>query len=187
CKVVNEAGGDNVIYRHISIKRYDPVPWTISDEAAMFLRRCQENGNPESLFRLGMMEYFSKVRINTGLDILERAAHSGHDEATYTVALIYLCGDNRSRCQGIQMLNKFSRSKIMECRKKSKAIIHRMWINNDLGSGRLDSNNMMCDDCDRERAAKRSRWVQDDECVLGCDACRWERELGVFSKIVTGF
>ncbi|KAF6152423.1 hypothetical protein GIB67_038046 [Kingdonia uniflora] len=173
CKVVNEAGGDKVIYRHISIKRYDPVLMTISDEAAMFLRRCEENGNPESLFRLGMMEYFSKVQINIGLGILKRAVKLGHDEVTYIVGLIYLCGDNRARSQGIQMLNDLSQSKILECRKKSRAIIHRMWINNDLGGEKLVSTNMLCDDCEGERAAKRSRWVKDDECVLGCDACGW--------------
>ncbi|KAJ6974179.1 hypothetical protein NC653_030302 [Populus alba x Populus x berolinensis] len=114
CKEFLEAASENYIFEHITIEKLPVIPWTTSHGASSFLARCKENGNPEALFRQGMVEFFSSNRPESGFQHLKIAARKGHVEAIYTCGVI---------------LNYKSRHcSIKECRDKIKEILQSMWI-----------------------------------------------------------
>lgn len=105
-------------------------------------------------------------------------------EATYVYGMIMLSRGGQSSQQGLNILNsmKVSRSnylKIRECRAKIKAIIREMWINNSIS---LNEVGCKCED----RNNIRKRKFDDEDDVIGCDACGWYREVISFCKIVDG-
>ncbi|KAK1576113.1 hypothetical protein Q3G72_011068 [Acer saccharum] len=101
CKDLLEVGNDNYVLQHACMNSFYIAPdWHRSDKVSLFLRRCRESGNAEALFRQGMFEYFSLLETESGLVLLQRAAHKGHIEATYVVGILLLSlsrGDNRLR------------------------------------------------------------------------------------------
>jgi len=74
CKYFLEVAKDDYIFQRISLEKFPVVPLRISNEASSFFKRCEESGNPESLFRQGMIDYFSLAMIESGLEYLKRVA-----------------------------------------------------------------------------------------------------------------
>ncbi|KAI7993357.1 putative F-box protein [Camellia lanceoleosa] len=105
------------------------------------LKWCIQSGNFEALYRQGMVEYFSHMRMESGLEHLKRAAEKGHVEASYVYGMILLSRGGQSTKQGLKLLNAMNNTcsnskslRIQECRERTKAIIHTMWINNHMVS-----------------------------------------------------
>lgn len=186
CRDFLGAAEDESIFQHVSIDKFPVIHWfPPSDELLSFLNRCIDLGNPEAMFRQGMIEFFSLARIETGLEYLRRATEKGHVEATYVYGMILLSRGGQSSQQGLTILNsmKVSRSnylKIRECRAKIKAIIREMWINNS-----ISLNEIGCK-CEDRNVSIRKRKFDDEDDVIGCDACGWHREVISFCKIVDG-
>ncbi|GAB2297204.1 hypothetical protein Dimus_031317 [Dionaea muscipula] len=67
-------------------------------------KRCKECGNAEALYREGMVDYFSHMRIETGIENLKRAANKGHVEASYVYGIILICTE-RKFAQGRKLLD----------------------------------------------------------------------------------
>lgn len=188
CRDFLGAAEDESIFQHVSIDKFPIIHWfPPSDELLSFLNQCIDKGNPEAMFRQGMIEFFSLARIETGLEYLKKASEKGHVEATYVYGMILLSKGGQSSQQGLNILNsmKISRSKylkIRECRAKIKAVIREMWINNS-----ISLNEVGCK-CEEKTVYIRKRKFDEEEDVdvLCCDACGWYREVISFSKIVGG-
>ena len=42
--------------KNISIEKFPAIPWwQVKDEVSSFLKACKESGNPEALYRQGMV------------------------------------------------------------------------------------------------------------------------------------
>lgn len=189
CRDFLGAAEDESIFQHVSIDKFPVIHWfPPSDELLSFLNQCIDKGNPEAMFRQGMIEFFSRARIETGLEYLKRASEKGHVEATYVYGMILLSRGGQSSQQGLNILNsmKISRSKylkIRECRAKIKGVIREMWINNSIS---LNEIGCTCQERNNIYIRKRKFDEEEDIDVLSCDACGWYREVISFRKIVDG-
>lgn len=66
CKYFLEEAKDDYIFQRISLAKFPIFPLCISNEASSFLK-CEEFGNPKSLFRQRMIDYFSLMMIESEL------------------------------------------------------------------------------------------------------------------------
>ncbi|KAG2702659.1 hypothetical protein I3760_06G100500 [Carya illinoinensis] len=191
CKDFLELAEEDSIFQHVSLEKFSVIPWNTSSEASLFLERCKDCGNPESLYRQGMVSYFSYRMTEVGFEYLKKAAEKEHVEATYVYGIILLCsGDHESKQQqqGIKILSslkaKSGRSRMKECRDKVRTMLWRyMWWfkNNSFGKQQLS--------CSRKEPCKlhikRNEWLSIDELVdeyddILCETCRSNREVTWF-------
>ena len=182
CKDLLEVGNDNYVLQHACMNSFHIAPeWHRSDKASLFLRRCRESGNAEALFRQGMIEYFSLLETESGLVLLQRAAHKGHIEATYVVGILLLSlsrGDNRLRRQGLNLLSCLKRRrcfKVRECRKRVERVVSSLWIYNNVN---VDTRTCNCwNTC-------RRGWEEDNYGVTCSESCFWDREATLFCNLI---
>lgn len=66
-----------------------------TERLSNFYKRCRRNGNPEALYRKGIINYFRRNQKHKGLKLLSQAAKKGNKEATYVYGLILICGGGR--------------------------------------------------------------------------------------------
>ncbi|KAK3223574.1 hypothetical protein Dsin_010599 [Dipteronia sinensis] len=181
CTDLLEVGNDNYVLQHACMDSFHTVPWLISDKASLFLRRCRDSGNAEALFRQGMLEYFTLFKTESGLVLLQRAAHKGHIEATYVVGILLLSlsrGDNRLRRQGLNLLSCLKRRrcfKVIECRKRVKQVVSSLWIHNNVN---VDIRTCTCWN------TYRRGWEEDNYGVTCSESCFWEREATMFCNSI---
>lgn len=112
CKELRNLGSDDLVFRHATLKkirmnRYGKQsPWRQPPELTSFLVCCEESGNPESLYKHGMVEYFEGTRPLLGCRLLKKAANLGHEEANYVLGIILLCMDDESIRHGMSLLEE---------------------------------------------------------------------------------
>ncbi|MFS8031341.1 putative F-box protein [Helianthus anomalus] len=188
CKEFLESTKDDYIFQHISLDKF-PVPhwFKPSQREYSFLTHCFKKGNPESLFRQGMIEYFKEVNVKFGLELLKMAVEKGHLEATYVYGMILLLGGDQSSQKGLKLLNsmKYSRARhwnVRDCRDKVDTILSRMWINNRIT---LKKVNTKCQERDHAiRFEKRGWSLDEDSEISNCHTCLWYRELVYFCRMM---
>ncbi|KAF9669854.1 hypothetical protein SADUNF_Sadunf13G0007700 [Salix dunnii] len=187
CKEFLEAASENYIHEHITIEKFPVIPWRISHGASSFLDRCKENGNPEALFRQGMVEFFSSKKPESGFQHLKNAARKGHAEAKYICGIILVCHGGQFKQEGIELLTslKNCRSRhrsIKECRNKIKGILQSMWIDkSEAGIGPEEPENHGRT-CNCSKFTNRG-WIEEEEYTT-CDDCVWDHEATLFCKIL---
>ncbi|KAF2315770.1 hypothetical protein GH714_040308 [Hevea brasiliensis] len=185
CKDIFQATEDKYIYRQVSLERFPPVPWFISKQASSFLDRCKENGNPEALFRQGVVECFSQIKLESGLRCLKRAASSGHHKASYILGVILLCSENKYEPEGMKLIEEVKRNKkIRECRQKLKDIIWNIWLKNKFI---LEAKPNGCPLSHLHR--KRDGWPSfnvDDDDDISCRECSCHREVIFVCNLLKG-
>ena len=192
CKYFSELAEDFYILQRASIKKIPANPFCLSKKASSFLKLCLKSGNPESLFRQGVIDYFSLGRIKSGLEYLKRAADKGHLEATYLYGIILLCSEGELKQEGLRILSSLKRSNsggLKECRKRTKTMMQSgFWVRNFIGI----RQQVLC--CRKEpcQVLKRnSGWEPndfeldaDDDAL--CDACSCNCEVEWFSNVLPG-
>ncbi|KAJ6757033.1 hypothetical protein OIU74_026315 [Salix koriyanagi] len=187
CKEFLEAASENYILEHITIEKFPVIPWRISHGASSFLDRCKENGNPEALFRQGMVEFFSSKKPESGFQHLKNAAIKGHAEAKYICGIILVCHGGQSKQEGIELLSslKNCRSRhrsVKECRNRIKGILQSMWIDkSEAGNGPEEPKNHGRT-CNCSKFTNRG-WIEEEEYTT-CDYCVWDHEATLFCKIL---
>uniref|UniRef100_A0A5B7BAW8 At2g35280-like TPR domain-containing protein n=1 Tax=Davidia involucrata TaxID=16924 RepID=A0A5B7BAW8_DAVIN len=170
CRDFLGAAEDDYILEHVSIDRFPVIPWFTSGETISFLNRCKESGNPEALYRQGMVEYFSLKKVESGLDYLKRAADKGHAEASYVYDIILLCSEGKSRSKSLR---------IQICRKRIKALFQEMWVNNNI----IPQQHSCCNA--KGCIVEGRRWDLGED-VVCCDTCRWYQEVISFCSMLHG-
>ncbi|KAF7834490.1 putative F-box protein [Senna tora] len=133
CRDFLQASNDDYIYQHVSMAKIPLIPWFITEKESSFLKRCRESGNSESLYREGMVEYFSSSNIDSGLESLRKACEKGHEDAKYVYGMILICSgeDEELKRKGLEILRFLRVSKcIKRCRKRVESFVWSMWIRN---------------------------------------------------------
>ncbi|KAF9599947.1 hypothetical protein IFM89_001982 [Coptis chinensis] len=184
CKMLYELGDDDFVLQQASLEKIPAVPWRLSDDAAYFLQRCQQTGNPEALFRLGMVEYFQNARLELGLAFLARAAYFGHVEACYVLGIVLICTDDHTRQEGMELLTIVEKCKKgSRCRQRIKMILRDLWLNHT-----FHPREPLCTDPGCSKAVHMSRrgWARDDDEEFDCEACKCDREVKLFCKGLRG-
>ncbi|KAK9292663.1 hypothetical protein L1049_020641 [Liquidambar formosana] len=176
CKLFHEVSDDTYVYQQVSLERFPVVPWPTSEQASSFFEKCKECGNPEALYRQGLIEYFDHMRLELGLQCIKRAANLGHVEASYILGIILLCSGEEFRQQAIQLLDSIRNSrvtKVGECRKKLKATLRGMWVMNKLNPKQKPMECKM-----RDQHKRTKGWSTEDDDDLHCQACGFDCEVG---------
>jgi len=191
CREFRGATEDEYILEQVSIMEFPVIhQWLKSEKVSRFLNQCMESGNSEALYRQGMVDYFSSMRMESGLENLRRASEKGHVEASYVYGIILMCMEGQSSTQGLKLLNavKTSRSNskstrfaiFQECRERIEAVIHSMWINNRL----VGRQRRSC--CHENTSRVKATWegrrqVEDD---ASCEACKLDKEVSLFCDML---
>ncbi|MED6110367.1 hypothetical protein PIB30_042156 [Stylosanthes scabra] len=196
CKDLLDAGEDNYVYRRISLDRFPFIQWRRSpttDKLLLFLKRCKENQNAESLYREGLRECLGNGNMKEGLKSLDMAAKEGHKEAKYVYGMMLLCSslceDEKSVELGLGHLRFLKESKcLVRTRDKVKELVRQMWTNHGMFS-RENRKLRLCpfkNTC-KGWKLKEGVWTlcddeDDDDIVINssCEYCRWENELKFF-------
>ncbi|KAK9181592.1 hypothetical protein WN944_024730 [Citrus x changshan-huyou] len=110
CKLFNEIAFDKYVLRQASIEKIPAMPW---HKNYSFLEKCRDSGNPEALYKQGVVEFFSYSNLEAGVAYLDIAAKSGHLGASYILGVIFLCKDDgeESNQKGMQHLDEVYRAK----------------------------------------------------------------------------
>ncbi|KAL4638718.1 putative F-box protein At1g67623 [Castanea sativa] len=194
CKDFSELAEDFYIFQQASLKKVPTNPFCLSNlskKASSFLELCLKFGNPESLFRQGVIDYFSLGRIKSGLEYLKRAADKGHLEATYVYGIILLCSEGELKQEGLRILSSLKRSNsggMKECRKRTKTLMQSgFWVRNFIVRQLV----MCCREEPCQVLIRNSGWESndieldaDDDAL--CDACSCNCEVKWFSNILPG-
>ncbi|XP_050204386.1 putative F-box protein At1g67623 [Mercurialis annua] len=198
CNEFLQAASDDYVFQNLNIESFPVIPWTTTTNGASnLLENCKKCGNPESLFRQGIIKYFSNnLDIDSGLECLKKAATKGHTVATYVYGIILVCYGGERRNEGLKLLFESGSNLIVdECREKVRKTINGMWVDNFIvGFGpaqeeefkrKLENcnckNNLpLCSSTTRPRK-KLSIWelsndqeFEDDK--FSCQACLWDLE-----------
>lgn len=185
CRDLYLASQEKYILQKVSMEKFPAIPWThMSDKAYKFLKRCRENGNPEALYRQGVVEYFSSMKIDSGFDCLKLAYNMRHLEASYVLGIILLCRDGDSFQKGLDILKSLYKStntiKLRECRRTVSTLIRTMWIRNYINpSYKADCTN-------KSWIPKTIGWPSDEEIDLCCENCKCYEEVVFFCKMLRG-
>ena len=192
CKDFFEVAEDDYILQQVSLEKFPIIPYRLSNEESSFLKRCEEFGNPESLFRQGVIDYFSLARKESGLEYLKRAAEKGHLEAIYVYGIVLLCSEGQLKQEGLKIVSCLKSSKsrgLTECRKRIKTLIWGMWIKNSIVRQQALCSNPKkpCQVLKKIKGWESSEGEldEDDETDL-CEACRCNCEVTWFSNMLRG-
>ncbi|XP_057720626.1 putative F-box protein At1g67623 [Arachis stenosperma] len=188
CKDLLEAVEDNYVYRRVSLDKFSFIPRFSNDKELLFLKRCKENQNTESLYREGLRECLWNGNAE-GLRLLDMAAKEGHKEAKYVYGIILLYSsrqDEKLIELGLRHLRFLRESKcIVRTRKKVEEFVRIiMWKNNGMIISWVNRKLPLCpfkNTC-RGWRVKKERWTlhdddDDDIFIDSCEYCRWDYEL----------
>ncbi|KAK9058392.1 hypothetical protein SSX86_023234 [Deinandra increscens subsp. villosa] len=190
CKDFNQSTRDDYIFQHISIDKFPFTNWNRPSERVIsFLTHCLNKGNSESLFRQGMMNYFVRANIESGLEYLRIAAEKRHLDAIYVYGMILLSSrDQLLSQQGLNilkytMVHTSSRLwNVQDSRDKVRSILRQIWINNPI---MIDEVKTKCQEPDHDIRLRRRGWsLDEDEEISSCATCLWYRELIYFCEMM---
>ncbi|KAE9454210.1 hypothetical protein C3L33_13896, partial [Rhododendron williamsianum] len=135
CRDIRRAAEEEYILEQVSIMGFPVNQWRKSEEVSLFLNRCVKGGNPEALYRQGMVTkslfpnlilayltlnarscehmiclylidlIVSSMRMESGFEKLRRASEKGHSEASYVYGIILVCKGGQSSVEGLKLLN----------------------------------------------------------------------------------
>lgn len=190
CRDFLHAADHDYVYQHVSMEKFPLIPWFTSDKESSFLRRCKESGNSESLYREGMVEYFSSLKLKSGLDCLRKASQKGHKDAKYVYGMILICSEEEElRKQGLELLRSLTMSKcIKRCRKRVKSFIWSMWVRNRVDRNRRPLCHSHTYDNRRLLQSFSRGWPslnedEDDGVDISCEYCVGDNELSFFCNL----
>ncbi|KAK1358350.1 F-box domain-containing protein [Heracleum sosnowskyi] len=189
CKTLHDFDDvdDKYIIRRVSLDKFHIIPWTSNKQAkeAMFLDRCLDSGNPEALYRHGIIQYFGKTEINSGIECLRRAANSGHLVAMYVFGIILILHGGEDKEIGMKIITDMKRSqtrnKIEEIRESFSRTLQLMWVQNTMVVGKARP---IC--CRTHRAANSTFHLWKKFADLECEACCCDQEIINLWEIVPG-
>ncbi|CAA7058342.1 unnamed protein product [Microthlaspi erraticum] len=83
---------DSYVISTLSLHELPLFPWFHDPERfSNFFERCRRNGNPQALYRKGLINYFLEDQKHKGLEFLSIAAEKGNHEANYVYGMILIC------------------------------------------------------------------------------------------------
>ncbi|XP_024004711.1 putative F-box protein At1g67623 [Eutrema salsugineum] len=103
---------DRYVISRLSLHETPLFHWNHNPERfSNFFKRCRKNGNPEALYRKGLINYFLENQKHKGLKLLTRAAEKGNHEANYVYGMILICLGDKGNPGGPALLGGNTKQK----------------------------------------------------------------------------
>ncbi|XP_043717656.1 uncharacterized protein LOC122665566 [Telopea speciosissima] len=140
-----------------------------------------------------MVEYFSRIEQESGIELLKKATNLGHEVAAYMLGLILLCTNYPLKDQALEILQKVeqgcspsSSAKIKKCRNRLKEILKHMWtstVSVPKPAEPIIPHSLVCNK--RNGLINSSGWLSiEDEEPPNCEACKWDREIVLLRNVL---
>ncbi|KAJ0096106.1 hypothetical protein Patl1_16878 [Pistacia atlantica] len=184
CKYLLQISDDDFIFEKASMDKFSIFPWwNMTKQVSRFLKRCEESGNPEWLYILGLYEYFSVSKTSPGLNYLKRAADKGHVKSSYVYSIILICSGGELKQHGLKLLASLKRFRTREFRMKIRENFRWMWTRNMITIN-IEAEDLSSRGCDCLKNWNGGRWEGEDAAVPCCDSCFCHREVMFFSELI---
>ncbi|XP_022990439.1 uncharacterized protein LOC111487294 [Cucurbita maxima] len=157
------------------------------------MESCNNNGNPEILYRKGMLEFFTHYREASGMTYLKLYAQKGYSETCYVYDIILYATSLED--EGVKFL-KICEAKLglkrAECRRRVKEFVCNLWVKNNIPLSEKDfGDRRECESVVKNTCKKnvrRIRWDGNDgDDYYGehtCEACKWNEEVLRFCNML---
>ncbi|XP_023549317.1 putative F-box protein At1g67623 [Cucurbita pepo subsp. pepo] len=139
-----KASNHDYIFQHASTGNFRTLRWKIDPEFWSFMGKCVNNGNPEALYRSGMLEFFSQCREANGMKYLKLSAQKDYLEACYVYGIILYTKNLED--EGVKFLKICEEKlgfKMAHCRHKVEEFVYHLWIRNKIFLPKKDSSDQM--------------------------------------------
>ncbi|XP_022990364.1 putative F-box protein At1g67623 [Cucurbita maxima] len=188
-----EASSHNYIFQHASLENFHKLLWNNSTEFWSFMEKCNNNGNPETLYRKGMLEFFTHCREASGMTYLKMSAQKGYSEACYVYGIILYATSMED--EGVKFLKICEEKlgfKLAECRRRVKEFVRHLWVKNKISVQEKYSNDRRgCENVIKNCCKKNVRRIgwdwNDEDNYYGentCEACKWNGEVLRFCNML---
>lgn len=185
CKYLLEISEDDFIFEKVSIDKFRILPWwKMTNPVSMFLKRCEESGNPEWLYVLGLYEFFSLSKTNYGSSCLKRAADKGHVKSSYIYSIILICCGGEQKEQGLKLLASLKRFRTTEFRMKIRQDFQRIWIRNIITIDPEHEEDFNSRSCNCLENWNGGSWEGEDAAASCCESCFCHREAEFFCQLL---
>uniref|UniRef100_A0A9I9D2C5 At2g35280-like TPR domain-containing protein n=1 Tax=Cucumis melo TaxID=3656 RepID=A0A9I9D2C5_CUCME len=187
-KLFLHASNDRYIFRHVSLKNesFRNLLWNNTPEFWSFVETCNNNENPESLYRKGMLEFFTHCNEASGLACLKLSAQKGYVDACYVYGVVLYAADLVDEGLAyLKMCEVKLGNKMAECRRRVKEFVWYFWVKNKISiqSKTLCNNRTKCRVNER-----RDGWDwKDEDDYYGehtCEECKWKNEVSRFCNML---
>lgn len=184
-----EASNDGYVFRHVSLRNFRKLLWNNSPEFWSFIENCNNNENPESLYRKGMLEFFTHCREASGLGYLKLSAQKGYVDACYVYGIIMYASNVKD--DGLKYLKNCEMKleyKMSECRRRVKSFVWCLWVNNKIclsENGERYCSNVK-NNCMINEKRKGWDWNDEDDYYgeHACEECKWNGEVFRFCNML---
>lgn len=155
------------------------------------METCNNSENPESLYRKGMLEFFTHCKEASGMAYLKRSAQKGYVDACYVFGVILYASNLKD--EGLEFLKNNEvklGNKMIECRQRVKEFVSYIWIKNKISLSEGDSSyGRKCDKNINCRVNEKINvWdSKDEDDYYGkytCEECKWNNEVLRFCKML---
>ncbi|KAK6236856.1 hypothetical protein SCA6_012193 [Theobroma cacao] len=186
CKAFLEASNDNHIFENVSMENISLVPWYKKEK--IFLKRCKDAKNAEALYRTGMLKFFNKKKLESGLRYLKKAIKKNHVEAKYVYGIILICLGGELKQKGLQIVSSLDRTS-SSTRSKTKTMLRMMWVRVSLERPKESFHNAKfgCNSDDNLSSDQGQAWEAKDnpfDNLSCCNSCFWDSEAILFSDMI---
>lgn len=204
---------DQYVIERLPLHEIDLFPWfhrnrnRNRESFSRLFKRCLRNGNPEALYRKGLVSCFSLDNKYFRLDsddeqghkriaYLAKAAEKGNKKAQYVYGMILIClGDKARKQKGFKVLSCLIKP-LMSSTKKEMEKLRKSIRDNILWrgkpmmrqlKGRYVRENCNCDGRTKTFLAKSCDWNgygKDNDIITSsssaCEICLWHYEVQLF-------
>ncbi|XP_027115600.1 putative F-box protein At1g67623 [Coffea arabica] len=177
CKVFSQIAEESYVYKRVSLDKFPVVAWHHRRQIAAFFNKCKCSKNPEALYRQGVVDFFGGEELNSAIECLKEAMESGHEGASYAMAIILIFFGGDMKQKGITYLKGMKKSRNLEgrigyCRESLRRIIRRIWVKNPLV---LNERPKCCTmQHEKHKGWTRYQFDRDDNT---CEACKCDEEI----------
>ncbi|XP_023549573.1 F-box protein At2g35280-like [Cucurbita pepo subsp. pepo] len=188
-----EASSHNYIFQHASLENFHKLLWNNSKEFWSFMEKCNNNGNPETLYRKGMLEFFTHCREASGMAYLKLSAQKGYPDACYVYGIIlYATSMEDEGVKFLKICEEKLEFKLAECRRRIKEFVCYLWVESKIyvlendSSDRRSCESVIKNCC--KKNVRRIGWDRNDEDDYygehTCQACKWNGEVLRFCNML---
>ncbi|XP_071719036.1 putative F-box protein At1g67623 [Rutidosis leptorrhynchoides] len=181
CKRFLMLSDDPLVCKRMSFDRCDLVPWR-NPKMDHIIGRCYFFGNPNAIFRRGLINYFDKSYTELGLRLLEEAARSQIIEAVCVYRLI-MFGSHQIEAKHVRLkvLKKTFPpvlDLVVAVRNKVFHLLHELWLHNRRP---FDDLATCCPISGQKGYFPHIQGSGFEMRIPECMSCFWAYELGVFA------
>ncbi|XP_071740602.1 putative F-box protein At1g67623 [Rutidosis leptorrhynchoides] len=180
CKSFLKLFEDPLVFKRLSLDRWRLSPWG-NPKLIYLFNLCTVFGNPNAIFRLGLIGYFDPKYTELGLEFLKRASNSQLKEAVYVYGLIMFASHQiEAKQNGLQLLNETFPpvpELVVAVRIKVFDLLRQLWLFN---RHPFDDVATTCPISDNDGYFPQFHGFE--IVIPECMSCFWAYELGVFAN-----